>query len=48
STGGPAALFLRDIRTHACQWFNILRSPDSNADPAQHFHFDMGWFRSCR
>ncbi|MBC8036785.1 MAG: extensin family protein, partial [Rhizobiales bacterium] len=40
STGGPAALFLRDIRTHACQWFNIVLSPDYNADHADHFHFD--------
>jgi len=46
--GGPAAYFLRDVREAACQWFNIVLSPDYNADHADHFHFDMGWFRGCR
>lgn len=47
-TGGPAARFLRDVRGQACQWFNIVLSPDYNADHSDHFHFDMGWFRGCR
>ncbi len=47
-TGGPAARFLHDVRSGACQWFNIVLSPDYNADHADHFHFDMGWFRGCR
>jgi len=46
--GGPSARFLRDVRREACLWFNIVLSPDYNADHADHFHFDMGWFRGCR
>jgi len=48
SAGGDAAAFLRAVRASACQWFNIVLSPDYNADHADHFHFDMGWFRGCR
>jgi hypothetical protein len=46
-TGGPAARFLRDVRNRACRWFNMVLSPDYNADHEDHFHLDMGWFRGC-
>jgi hypothetical protein len=48
SSIGPTALFLREVRSSACYLFNIVLSPDYNADHADHFHFDMGWFKSCR
>jgi len=45
--GGEAASFLRDIREQACTWFNMVLSPDYNADHADHFHLDMGWYPAC-
>ncbi len=47
SSNGSAARFLRDVRFRACGLFNMVLSPDYNADHADHFHFDMGWFRGC-
>ncbi len=46
--GGPAARFLREVRNRACDLFKVVLSPNYNADHADHFHFDLGWFRSCR
>ncbi len=42
------ARFLRAARDSLCQWFNVTLSPDYNADHADHFHVDMGWYRTCR
>lgn len=44
----PASGFLREVRDGACDLFNLVLSPDYNADHADHFHFDMGLYRSCR
>jgi len=44
----PPAEFLRDIRDGACDYFNLVLSPDYNADHNDHLHVDMGWYRSCR
>ena len=44
----PPAEFLRDIRDGACGYFNLVLSPDYNADHYDHLHVDMGWYRSCR
>lgn len=43
-----AGKFLRVAREGLCDWFNLTLSPDYNADHADHFHVDMGWYRSCR
>lgn len=40
--------FLREARDGLCDWFNVTLSPDYNADHADHFHVDMGWYRTCR
>lgn len=40
--------FLKEVRDGACNWFNVTLSPDYNALHADHFHFDMGRWRSCR
>lgn len=40
--------FLRAARDGLCDWFNTTLSPDYNADHADHFHVDMGWYRICR
>jgi hypothetical protein len=40
--------FLREVRDGLCDWFNVTLSPDYNKDHADHFHVDMGLWRSCR
>lgn len=42
----PAA-FLRDVRIGACDFFNMVLSPDYNEAHADHFHVDIGLFRGC-
>lgn len=44
----PQAEFLRDVRDGACDYFNVVLSPDYNADHHDHLHVDMGWYRTCR
>ena len=44
---GPSANFLRAVRARACLLFNMVLSPDYNADHADHLHMDMGWFVGC-
>lgn len=47
-TGDAATrIFLRDLRIRSCLLFNMVLSPDYNADHADHFHFDMGRWRGC-
>jgi hypothetical protein len=41
------AKFLRAARDGLCDWFNTTLSPDYNAAHADHFHVDMGYWRSC-
>ena len=40
--------FLHAARDGLCDWFNVTLSPDYNAAHADHFHVDMGWYRTCR
>jgi hypothetical protein len=47
TAGGAPARFLREVRRGACRLFNMVLSPDYNADHADHFHVDMGLFRGC-
>jgi len=44
----PPAEFLKDVRDGACDYFNLVLSPDYNADHNDHLHVDMGWYRTCR
>ncbi len=44
----PQAKFLREVRDGACDYFNLVLSPDYNADHNDHLHVDMGWYRTCR
>lgn len=39
--------FLHVVRDGACDYFNLVLSPDYNAAHADHFHVDMGWARRC-
>ncbi|MEM6617876.1 MAG: extensin family protein [Pseudomonadota bacterium] len=44
----PDARILRRIQGASCDWFNLVLSPDYNELHRDHFHFDMGRYRSCR
>jgi hypothetical protein len=44
----PSAEFLKNVRDGACDYFNLVLSPDFNADHHDHLHVDMGWYRGCR
>lgn len=44
----PAGSFLQAAHQGLCDWFNLTLSPDFNADHKDHFHVDMGYWRSCR
>lgn len=48
SDPGPRGTFLRRIRDGACEWFDVVLSPDYNAAHADHLHLDMGPFSTCR
>ena len=48
-SGDPAkAAFLRAVRDGACRFFDVVLSPDYNEAHRDHFHFDIGRFRTCR
>ncbi len=40
--------FLHDIRDGACGVFQVVLSPDHNADHRDHLHLDMGRWALCR
>jgi len=40
--------FLREVRDGACDLFRVVLGPDYNAAHRDHFHLDMGAFRTCR
>ncbi|KTC58602.1 extensin [Pseudomonas fluorescens ABAC62] len=45
---GDSARFLRQVRDGACDYFNVVLSPDYNAAHRNHFHLDMGRWWVCR
>ena len=49
-TGGDESreAFLRALRDGACRFFDVVLSPDYNEAHHDHFHFDMGSYRTCR
>ncbi|MFL5023788.1 MAG: extensin family protein [Microvirga sp.] len=49
-TGSNArrSAFLRTLRNGACDFFDVVLSPDYNEAHHDHFHFDMGPYRACR
>ena len=42
------AEYLRAVRSSLCDRFNVVLSPDFNAAHADHYHADLGPFRTCR
>lgn len=45
---GRKGAFLRELRDEACRYFDAVLGPDYNRAHANHFHFDMGRYRTCR
>lgn len=45
---GLQGAFLRAAHDSLCDWFNTTLGPEFNADHADHFHVDMGYWRTCR
>lgn len=43
-----SAAFLEAAQKSACEFFNVVLGPRANAAHRDHFHFDMGRWRSCR
>lgn len=39
--------FLREVGRGACEHFHTVLGPDFNAAHADHFHFDLGFWRAC-
>jgi hypothetical protein len=47
SLNSQQANFLHAVHDGACDYFNLVLSPDYNAAHRDHFHVDMGWVRGC-
>ncbi len=45
---GERSRFLHDVARGACRMFNVVLTPDSNADHRDHIHLDLGPYRLCR
>ena len=45
--GARASSFLRNVGRDACNHFQLILTPDSDADHYNHFHFDAGPWHSC-
>ena len=44
---GPKRDFLRAVARGACGVFNMVLTPKSNSEHANHFHLDIGPYRGC-
>jgi hypothetical protein len=45
---GPKGDFLREIRSRACDLFDVTLGPNYNEEHANHFHLDVGGQSACR
>ncbi len=43
----PRTAFLRSAAQQACQHFNLVLTPDSDADHQDHLHVDLGPWKRC-
>lgn len=46
--GSDDADFLRQLHRGGCRWFGAALGPDYNAAHADHFHFEVGGYSTCR
>ncbi len=44
---GARSLFLHDVARGACRIFNVVLTPNTNADHLGHLHFDLGPYPLC-
>ncbi|NUZ04599.1 extensin family protein [Schlegelella sp. ID0723] len=45
---GPASAFLHDVHAGACDFWNVVLSPNYNAAHRDHLHLDRAPYRVCR
>lgn len=45
---GPKRDFLHALAKSACDYFNLVLTPDSNSDHYNHLHLDIGRWRLCQ
>ena len=46
--GGPRSAFLHALAKRACDYFNVVLTPDSDKLHYNHFHLDIGRWRLCQ
>jgi hypothetical protein len=46
--GGPKSAFLHALAKRACDYFNLVLTPDSDKDHDNHLHLDIGRWRLCQ
>ncbi len=46
--GGPKSEFLHALAKRACDYFNLVLTPDSDKDHYNHLHLDIGRWRLCQ
>ena len=47
-TVGPRGEFLHAVAKRACDYFNLVLTPDSDKDHYNHLHLDLGRWRLCQ
>ncbi|HKF71789.1 MAG TPA: extensin family protein [Stellaceae bacterium] len=47
-TGGPKSEFLHALAKRACDYFNLVLTPDSDKGHYNHLHLDIGHWRLCQ
>ncbi len=45
---GDRGRFLREVALGACRMFEVVLTPDANADHRDHIHLDLGPYRLCK
>ena len=45
---GPKREFLRALAKRACDYFNVVLTPDSDKFHYNHLHLDIGRWRLCQ
>ncbi|MBV8538336.1 MAG: extensin family protein [Alphaproteobacteria bacterium] len=48
SNPGNRGRFLHDVARGACRIFDVVLTPDANADHLDHIHLDLGRYKLCR
>jgi len=46
-SGNGEGRYLREVSRAACNYFNVVLSPNANSDHKDHFHWDIGRWKQC-